>query len=162
MPDALFDTCVLVKIFLDRNSAASHDLLRLATSGAYDLVVPVEIVDETVAVLRAMLSNEEGHGEDLIQAYRHGLEDLNILPCYTEQERLPRTYYQNLNSDDLIRDLAVALGPDYIVTFSGALLNLETLHTRLYDKPIKIVTPKTFLSVLKNAKETQHTNDSNT
>lgn len=54
----------------------------------------------------------------------------------------------DLDDADLTRDLAVALGTDYIITFSPKLLEMKSLLTELYDTPILIETPAAFTATL--------------
>jgi hypothetical protein len=151
--DALLDATVLAEAFVGgQGPSAPRDLLRLAAEGAYNLLLSAEILATTAAVLRAMRKRRGvySYAESAIDAYCQGLKDLTG-PIYFYEEQRSRAFnpgMADLDDADRMRDLAIALGTDYIITFNPKLLAMKSIHTELYEEPILIEASDTFTAIL--------------
>jgi predicted nucleic acid-binding protein len=148
MTDTILDTDVLVSIFLGLRDDLIN-LLRLAADGRFDLILPEYILDEVEGALRASIGPVRrcyDYSEEAIRAYRRELECLNRL---TGPPLPPIQRTLGARHSDVIVDLAVAAGIEYIVTQDADLLAYRSIHAYWVDGPvIQIVSPDEFMSSL--------------
>lgn len=142
MAKAVIDTTVLVSAFLRFiPGGASHDLLRFADEGAFELYFSESILEETA---RALLKSKRSRrlysysDEDVIE-YCQGLTRFGTIvkdvPDIQGVVRDP--------NDDMIVACALAAGADYIVTRDKDLLALGQ-----YER-ITVIKPEPFLHLLR-------------
>jgi putative PIN family toxin of toxin-antitoxin system len=143
MPElkAVLDTTILASAFL-RNvpGGVSHDLLRFAGEGAFELYVCDDILEETARVL---LRDEK-------KRRRYAYSDVDVVAYCQELallgmivDDLPEVHVVRDPNDDVIVACAIAAGAMYLVTRDKDLLTLDG------HEGISIVSPETFLRVLR-------------
>lgn len=133
----VLDTNVLVSAMLSRRGA-SHALLRLVDSGAFVLCVSVPLA----------LEYEDALKRDAIKGRvtSTAVDDVIDYLCHVaERHPVHFLWRPHLNDpkDDMVLELALAAGCNYIVTHN---LRDFRIHTR---GKLKAVTPGEFLTLLK-------------
>jgi putative PIN family toxin of toxin-antitoxin system len=142
MLKAVLDSTVLVSAFLRFvPGGVSHDLLRFAEDGTFDLCLSESILEETA---RALIESERNRRlytyteEDVVEycqgLTRYGAVVTNV-PDVHGVVRDP--------NDDMIIACAIAAGADYIVTRDKDLLSLGSYEG------IEMIKPEAFLHVLR-------------
>ena len=144
MPRAVIDTTVLVSAFLrPRAGGASFDLLHLAATGAFELVLSEDILEETARVLltRPHLRRRYDYPDDAIVTYCKGLATIATLvisdPPPLDVVRDPE--------DNMIVACAAAAKAEYLVSRDKDLLALGEYAG------IRMLSPEAFLRVLRAA-----------
>jgi len=144
MIKAVFDANVLISAFLSRDNpgGVSNELLRFVISGAVDLQISADIIDEMTRVLlrSRRAQSRYRYSRDDVDEYRAALMMLatvidDPLPTPGAVPRDP--------DDDKIIACAVAAGAEYVVTRDDDLLSLRT-----HDS-IAIIAPEDFLHVVR-------------
>lgn len=141
MTRVVLDTTVLVSAFLNPlPGGAAYELLRFCHSGAFELYLSDDILEETADVLLIR--------RHLRQRYRYADEDV-VEYC----QKLPRlaTLVHDVPgisivrdpADDMILGCAVATAADYLVTRDNDLLSLGK------HGEIEILAPEAFLALLR-------------
>jgi putative PIN family toxin of toxin-antitoxin system len=142
MLKAVVDTTVLVSAFLRFvPGGASHDLLRFADEGSFELLLSEGILEETARALLESARNRRLYAysdEDVIE-YCQGL--MRYATLVTDVPDL-RGVVRDPN-DDMIIACAVASGAEYIVTRDKDLLSLAQYEG------IVMIKPEAFLHVLR-------------
>ena|SRR5713101_1238125 len=136
MPKAVLDTTVLVSAFLRFvPGGASHDLLRFADKGAFEL-----FLEETA---QALVQSERSkrlysYSDDNVIEYCQGLSRFATLVTDLPEVKVVRD-----PNDDKIVACALAAGAEYIVTRDKDLLSLGEYEG------VTMITPEEFLHVLR-------------
>ena len=141
MPKVVIDTTVAVSAFLNaRPGGAAYDLLDLCRSGAFELCLSDEILEETADVLLT-----RGH---LRRRYRYA--DADAVEYCQELARMATLVHDIAvvpvvrdPDDDMVLACALAAGAEYLVTRDKDLLTLGAF------KGIEIITPKVFLRIMR-------------
>jgi putative PIN family toxin of toxin-antitoxin system len=145
MPKVMLDTTVLISALLKAvPGGASHDLLRFADDGVFELFVSEEILEETSGVLlrQGRIRQRYGYSDEDVIEYCRELTRFATVVSDAPQVRgvVPRD-----PDDDMIIACALAAGADYIVTRDKDLLSLRK------HENISIITPEAFLQVLRKS-----------
>jgi putative PIN family toxin of toxin-antitoxin system len=143
MRKAVLDTTILVSAFL-RNvpGGASHDLLRFADEGAFDLYLSEEILEETAGVLFRQGRHRQRYAysdEDVVEYCQELTRFATVVGDVPEI----RGIVARDPNDDMIIACALAAEVDYLVTRDKDLLSLGQYEV------LKIVTPEAFLPELR-------------
>jgi putative PIN family toxin of toxin-antitoxin system len=145
MIKAVFDTTVLISAFL-RPKGVSDELLDLAASARFSLILSVSILAETA---RKLLTSEKirrsySYPDDAVHRYLQKLSNLAELVA----ELPPLRGVVRDPNDDVIVATAVAAGAEYLVARDKDLLDL-----RSYED-ITIITPEAFRGLLRQQEAT--------
>ena len=139
---AVLDSTVLVSAFLTLGGTADA-LVNQAKAGRITGAVAEEILAETARVLltaeriRQRYSYTDADVQDYLQSIRQAALIVSDLPPLSGLVRDP--------NDDVILACAVAAEASHVVTRDDDLLSLQTYEG------IAIVTPETFLSILRSS-----------
>jgi putative PIN family toxin of toxin-antitoxin system len=141
MPKAVLDTTVLVSAFLRHSpGGVSYELLRLAGTGAYELYLSDDILEETAAVLlrEGRLRQRYLYTDKEVIEYCQDLGRLATIVNVLAVEPIVRD-----PNDDMIVACALAAGADYLVTRDKDMLSIGN------HQGIAILTPEAFAHVLR-------------
>ena len=132
-PQIVIDTSAFISALLSQRGAA-YRLLMIAGNGLFEVHLSVPLVTEYESVARRML--------DQTQLMEQDLEDILDYICVVANKRriffLWRPFLPD-PGDDMVLELAVSAGCQYIVTFNRR-------HFSGSEKfGIKVVTPREFL-----------------
>jgi uncharacterized protein len=142
MPEAVFDSTVLVSAFLTpKPGGASYELLRFSTGNAFALRLSPAILRETERVLltTARLRKHFGYADADVHAF---ITELGVLADVTGEITDVPPVVRDPN-DDMVVACAVAVNANYIVTRDKDLLDLGT------HEGIEMVTPEAFLHIVR-------------
>ena len=140
MSRAVFDTTVLISAFL-RPGGVSDELLDLASSAEFSLILSTPILDETANKLLTSKRIRARYGYPDEDARRY-LEKLDGL-CELVDELPPLSGVVRDPNDDVVLATAVAANATYLVSRDKDLLDLGAYEG------IAIVTPEEFRGFLR-------------
>jgi putative PIN family toxin of toxin-antitoxin system len=133
IPQIVIDTSVFISALLSQRGAA-YLLLMLSDSGAFELNLSVPLVAEYEEVAKRMLDQTRLNEQDL--------EDILDFICAVANKRavfyLWRPFLRD-PKDEMVLELAVAAGCQYIVTFT------QRHFVGCEQFGIEVLTPKVFL-----------------
>ena len=141
MPNAVFDSTVLVSAFLTLRGVAAV-LLRHAHEGAFSAFLSEEILTE---IQRVLLDDERRirrryhYPNESVHLFIEGLRD--IIPVVTDLP--PITVVARDPKDDMVIATALKAHASYIITRDDDLLSL-----REYES-ITMITPEAFMGLLR-------------
>lgn len=143
MPKAVLDTTVLVSAFLRHSpGGVSYELLRFAGTGAYELYLSDDILEETADVLLREGRHRQRYAytdREVIE-YCQDLGRLATIVSVTTVDPIVRD-----PNDDMIVACAVAAGADYLVTRDKDMLSIGD------HQGITFVTPEAFAHILRKS-----------
>jgi putative PIN family toxin of toxin-antitoxin system len=146
MVKAVFDTNLLVSAFLSRENpgGASNELLRFVTTGAVELYLSVEIIDEAIEVLMdsPRLPPRYGYTAEQVGQYR---ADLMTLATIVDDPTPTPGAVPRDPDDDKIIACAVAAGAEYLVSRDHDLLSIGS------HAGVTIIPPEDFLRVVRSS-----------
>jgi uncharacterized protein len=144
MIKAVFDANLLVSAFLSRANpgGASNALLRFVISGAVELHLSIEIVDEAMDVLleSSRLSSRYNYSPEEVGQFRADL--LTLATLIDDLTPTPGAVPRNPDDDKIVA-CAVAAGVEYIVSRDQDILSIGSYGD------VGIITPETFLSIVR-------------
>jgi putative PIN family toxin of toxin-antitoxin system len=132
-PDVVIDTSALVPALRSKRGAA-HQLLRLIDSSKFDIHLSVPLFLEYVEVCKRLIRETALNEDDIDAVLDYVCRMAHHQPIYY----LWRPFLRD-PKDDMVLELAVAAGCDYIVTY-----NVRDFHGA-EQFGIRVVTPKHFL-----------------
>jgi putative PIN family toxin of toxin-antitoxin system len=141
MPKVVIDTTVAVSAFLNaRPGGAAYDLLDLCRTGAFELILSNEILEETADVLLT-----RGH---LRRRFQYTDADAvefcqELARMATLAQDIPEITVVRDPADDMVLACALAAGAEYLVTRDNDLLSLGTY------REIEIIPPEVFLGKMR-------------
>jgi putative PIN family toxin of toxin-antitoxin system len=141
MPKVVIDTTVAVSAFLNaRPGGAAFDLLDLCRTGAFELILSNEILEEMADVLLT-----RGH---LRRRFQYTDADAvefcqELARMATLAQDIPEITVVRDPADDMVLACALAAGAEYLVTRDNDLLSLGTY------REIEIITPEVFLRTMR-------------
>ena len=144
MIKAVFDANLLVSAFLSRQNpgGASNALLRFVITGAVELYLSVEIVDEAMEVLidSPRLSSRYEYSPEQVGQYRADL--LTLATIVDDPLPTPGAVPRDPDDDKIVA-CAVAAGVEYLVSRDHDLLSIRSYGN------VMIITPEAFLKVMR-------------
>jgi putative PIN family toxin of toxin-antitoxin system len=128
MPDVVIDSTVLVSSFLTaRPGGASHELLRFAAQGAFNLHLSPAIVRETEDVLltRKHLRDRYDYSDEDVHTF---IANLQLLADVTAEITDVPAVVRDAN-DDMVIACAIAVGATFIVTPTCVTSNVTAISS---------------------------------
>ena len=143
---AVFDTNLLVSAFLTRHHAGgvSTELLRLVYSGAVELCLSPEIIQETAGTLSRSERMQARYRYSPEQAMQYSADLFIVATIVADPPPLPGVVPRDPDDDKIVA-CAVAANADYLVSRDLDLLSLDRYGTVIF------IAPERFLSVVRAA-----------
>jgi len=144
MLKAVFDANLLISAFLSRDNprGASSELMRLVISGALELYLSVEIIDEAIEVLGDSRRLRARYDYSLQQVGQYHADLLTLATVLDGPAPVSGAVPRDPDDDKIIA-CAVAAGADYLVSRDLDLLSLGTYAG------IIIIRPEQFLQLVR-------------
>lgn len=144
MIKAVFDANLLVSAFLSRENrgGVSNELLRFVISGAVELCLSIEIIDEAIQILvnSPRLVARYGYAADQVEQYR--IDVLTLAKIIDEPTPIPGAVPRDPDDDKIVA-CAVAAGVDHLVSRDRDLLSLGSYAG------IPISSPEQFIQLVR-------------
>jgi len=145
MIKAVFDANLLISAFISRDNpgGATNELLRFVITGAVELYLSVEIVDEAMEVLADSPRLQPRYGYSLEQVGQYRADLLTLATIVDDPAPTPGAVPRDPDDDKIVA-CAVAAGVEYLVSRDRDLLSLGTYAG------ITIIAPEEFLQLVRD------------
>ena len=145
---AVFDTNLLVSGFLSRDNpgGVSHELLRFAREGTFQLLLSPEIIAETLATLTGSERAQQRYGYTPTMAARFCNSLFATATIVVDPPLLSGAVPRDPDDDKIIA-CAAAADAQYLVTRDDDMLSLQEYGST------RIISPEEFLHILRQQQQ---------